>query len=100
MSERPDDDWAKDRLIDVIPLEREHYDTGRELVPTVLRRCVCGARMLREVVRQDTLLRGGGYGGTRRVETDICPECWMVRVVEVGTERPPRELSNGRARGV
>lgn len=46
--------------------------------------------MVREVVYQDSLIRGGGYGGTRRIETDVCPECFATRVVEVGTERPPR----------
>lgn len=80
----------RERLLEVEALTREHYDTGMELVPTVLQRCPCGERMEREVIRQDALLRHGGYGGTQRIETDVCPQCGTTRPVAVATERPPR----------
>lgn len=80
----------KERLLDVEALPSEHYDTGAELVPTVLQLCPCGERMQREIVYQDALVRHGGYGGTQRIETDVCPQCGRTRSVAVATERPPR----------
>lgn len=79
-----------DRLIEVDAQERERGSACRDLVPVARSVCACGASQVREVVRQDALLRAGGYGGTRRVETDICPACFSVRVVAVATERPSR----------
>lgn len=79
------------RLVDIEALERPVFNTGRELVPLRADSCPrCGATLARTEIRQDTLLRGGGYGGTRRVESDECPDCLFVRVVAVATERPPR----------
>lgn len=60
------------------------------LVAISIERCACGARMERETIRQDALLRGGGYGGTKRIETDVCSSCSATRVVAVATEPPPR----------
>lgn len=79
-----------ERLIEVEALEREQGSACRDLVPVARRTCACGAAQVREVVRQDALIRGGGYGGTRRIESDICLACYAVRVVAVGTERPLR----------
>jgi hypothetical protein len=78
------------RLLDLEPEQRKRFHTGADLVPVVEQRCPCGTGMDREVIRQDALLRGGGYGGTKRVETDVCSECGTTRVVAVATERPPR----------
>ena len=77
------------RLIDVVPLERERFDTGKELVP-VERACPeCGGGLALAVQWQDALVRHGGYGGTRRVDTEWC-FCGYERVSAVATERPPR----------
>lgn len=78
------------RLLDVTHGTRARSTTGADLVATSIERCACGALMGREVIRQDALLRGGGYGGTKRIETDVCPSCNATRVVAVATERPPR----------
>lgn len=80
-------------MLDVDHDEREHYQTGRDLVPVPLERCPrCNGNLRLELLRQDSLIRGGGYGGTKRVETWACvsDECGFSRVVAVATERPPR----------
>lgn len=76
-------------LVDVTPLERPVYDTGSQLVPAAPGCPECGAPLERVSLWQDSLIRGGGYGGTRRVESDQCP-CGWEHVVAVATERPPR----------
>lgn len=78
------------RLVDVTPLARETFNTGAELVPVGPDCPDCGEPLQRVWVKQDSLIRGGGYGGTKRVETDQCRGCFFQRVVAVATERPPR----------
>lgn len=77
------------KLIDVEPLIRKTFDTGTELVPVEPGCPDCGTELERVWIWQDSLIRGGGYGGTRRVESDEC-RCGWQRVVAVATERPPR----------
>lgn len=80
-----------DRLLDVAHGERVRYHTGAELVAVPLERCPdCDGNLRLDLLRQDTLFRGGGYGGTKRVETWECTACRFSRVVAVATERPPR----------
>jgi hypothetical protein len=82
---------VRPRLIDVEAEQRPTFNTGRELVHQRTDTCPrCGASLVAVSIRQDTLLRGGGYGGTRRVDSQECPDCNFVRVVAVATERPPR----------
>lgn len=88
MSLRRLDDSGK--LVDVVPLERERFQTGSELVPTSDDCPACGEPLARSFVKQDALIRGGGYGGTQRVEVDRCSGCFFERVVAVATERPPK----------
>lgn len=79
------------RLVDVGRTTRRQRSTCTELVPVDQLACPeCGATIAEsETLWQDTLLRGGGYGGTRRTDTIVC-DCGYVRVVAVATERPPR----------
>lgn len=77
-------------LVDVTPLERPVYVTGRELVPTDSATCPeCGGFLFQNSLWQDSLVRHGGYGGTQRVDSEWC-YCGFERVVAVATERPPR----------
>lgn len=79
-------------MLDVEANELETYRTGRDLVHVPLLGCPrCGHEVEVGSLRQDTLFRGGGYGGTRRVETLGCPACSWSRIVAVATERPPRD---------
>lgn len=44
----------------------------------------CGSDVTRMTVETSALLRGGGYGATKRTVADFCTQCdWMLnRVVE------------------
>lgn len=85
-----------ERLLDVVHGTRTRYHTGAELEAVPLVRCPeCDGELRLELLRQDSLIRGGGYGGTQRVETWECTCCPFSRVVAVATERPPRRLTTG-----
>ena len=59
-----------------------------ELVVQEAARCPrCGARIEREVVTAQPLLRHGGYGAARRTVSEWCSCGWRL-VVDVSEERP------------